>query len=332
MTLVTPAPTVIPIAVLLNSEQIRLEGRRLDPIPLDARRPKVRGVTWTTSPLPALIRERLAPDELRSEPRALLPRHSAAGWVVPVLFVARARPDEDVRSRSASLGRVLADLADELRDQTLVTEANAVIRDGVLGDEFMLRITGESARTASRMRQEGVRWGRAISNPDIPWVIAGLPDRFSLTDLHRAAMAWLAIDESDAESPSNFRRRVQELVAADVLEEVPDPSRGTESDRPGRPPRLFRFIPWTWEQLLLRRSGSRSREFGSDPSLALRRLAELERIPSPPSPHAAMRMSVDESNPLQGVRGILDSPGEGSLLHMIRQLLDQYERGGRRKP
>ncbi len=117
-----------------------------------------------------------------------------------------------------------------------------------------------------------------------------------------------------------------------MLEEVPDPSRETESDRPRRPPRLFRFIPWTWEQLLLRRSGSKSREFGSDPSLALRRLAEFEGTPSPPSPHAAMLLPVDDSNPTHHARQFLDSPREASFTDMIRQLLDQYERDGRRKP
>ncbi len=56
---------------------------------------------------------------------------------------------------------------------------------------------------------------------------------------------------------------------------------------------------------------------------------------TPPPGSAAdadMLLPVDDSNPTHHARQFLDSPREASFTDMIRQLLDQYERDGRRKP
>jgi hypothetical protein len=100
------------------------------------------------------------------------------------------------------------------------------------------------------------------------------------------------------DSPSNFRRRVNDLVLSGVLEEVSGGGRSTDSDRPGRPPRMFRFSEPAWLAWLLRRSGTSTPAGDAEtPRMhAHRSMPWLEsRASAMPIGESAFRREMDDS-------------------------------------
>lgn len=246
-----------PVGVLVDPDKIELQGWLLGPIPM---RPEAGSLQH----FPAL-RARTAPGEIRSDPRPLLPRPHDGGWTLPALVAVRLPPGAPIEGDRMPLSGALAALAKELGDPSLVDEGIRAFAEMLRADEFLSRVTGEPSRAGHAARTMSCMNGASM----VPWVIASLPDEFSLTELHRSVIACMGAADSPSaarngrgssspltESPSNFRRRVTDLVMSGVLKEVSSGGRPTESDRPGRPPRMFRFSREAWHAWLLRRSGT----------------------------------------------------------------------------
>jgi len=335
-----PSIVIRPLAVLVDPEKIMVLGRALDPLPLEelaGRRSRATPTEALPSPLAKLLdalRDRAAPDEVRNAPRPLMPRPIRGGdWALPMLVLVRAQPQDQVRPGYQPLGFAIDEMARELGDSSFALEAMRAFTESVLGDEFTGRVAGDTARTGHAARTMPAM---------LPWLVACLPDVFSLSELHHAVLACLGggdtgSDPRMAESPSNFRRRVHELVLSGVLEELPSASRSSDPDRPGRPPRMFRFSPMAWAAWLRRRSGSGGTPMPPDawhgamppPSAAM-------MSPSPPDAalHELMNLRRAAMNfgspnaPVSPQPGgpAPDSDPDSMLWQQLRALLEQHQR------
>ncbi len=289
----------------------------------------VAGRNW----LSARLQELTAPAEVRGEPRPLIPRQLPdGGWALPMLVVVRLPRGARPGPSCAPLPVALASMAEELGDPSLVGEGIRAFAESLHGDEFTARVAGETVRAGHAAR----------SMPDtVPWLIASLPDEFSLTELHRAVMACMGGADAAsgsgspadspgaaAESPSNFRRRVNDLVLSGVLEELPSSSRLADSDRPGRPPRMFRFSKSAWSAWLLRRSGAAAHAVDAGrPAMS----AQLRSVSSSPLSQQLMKafMVRESATRPPGSGGSPDRPAadDSRLFIELKDLLKKYSQG-----
>lgn len=321
-----------PLAILIDPDKIEVLGRRLAPIPLEelAAARSRRGPHEAPPPpmrqFMALLGERAAPDEVRNTPRPLLPRLVKDGtWAFPTLVLVRPAAPSTSEPGYRRLSWALEEMASDLGDPSLPHEAMRAFTEAVLGDEFTGRVAGDTARSGHAARTlPGM----------LPWLVACLPDEFSLTDLHRAVIACLsgglsATATGAAESPSNFRRRVNDLVLTGVLEEVPGSGR-SDAERPGRPPRMFRFSTTAWATWLRRRAGDGQTPAPPDDW----RLAALRVIgdPAAESPSRMHHLTLHRAAEAMLANATMKPSGpepESQLWRELRALLDRHGKARR---
>ena len=193
----------------------------------------------------------LPPDTMTSRLHPLMPRLTRDGVVQPLWATGRITQEytghlDRALSLRHDLG-ALERLADELRDPSLVEEAIADLRRALAADLVTNQVTGESVRLRALAAQES----RARSDGgELPLLMSLLPRTFTIDQLREAATGAVGLASDEAETSSNFRRRVTELVEAGVLREVGEVAL---VEKRGRPPMLYTFDRERWSEWVFRR-------------------------------------------------------------------------------
>ena len=189
---------------------------------------------------------RLPPGAVTSRIRPLMPRMVSPTSVVLPLWTTGRISEADARSPAFGGPGLngLHRLAHVLRDGSIVTEANSEFRRALAADPLSHQMLGEGARLRALAMDELARESMA---DELPPIFALLPEVFTIEQLRNAISQVAHRPEFEAESSSNFRRRIVEFVKYGVLIEVnePDPTR-----QKGRPAMRYRFVPQAWRRWL----------------------------------------------------------------------------------
>ncbi|MFM1822293.1 MAG: hypothetical protein RI967_559 [Planctomycetota bacterium] len=245
---------------------------------------------------------------ITSRLRPLMPRLGRGMQIVLPMW-ALARIDLDgvegddwmahARRHPHGLGAT-ARLSESLADPDLEREAEGEFRRALAGDPMANRLTGEDARMRTLSVDELARAGR---HGEAPPVLAMLPRLFTIDELRLAVARITRVPEERVESSSNFRRRVQELLAHGVLQPVGEAARGwaksspvvpEEVDagtRPGRRPTLYEFDESRWRRWLLHRAGGAEEVARREVAPMARKILEREARDEAPW-ESGVRMSA----------------------------------------
>ncbi len=196
------------------------------------------------------MRWNLPPGTVTSRIRPLMPRLSSPTSVLLPLWTTGRIADFDSSEALPSGGRLnaLERLAETLRDATLVTEANSEFRRALAADPLSHQMLGEGARLRALAMDELARESMA---DELPPIFALLPEVFTIEHLRSAISQVAHRPELEAESSSNFRRRIMEFLKYGVLVEVGD---FDVTRQKGRPAMRYRFAPHAWRRWLSTRS------------------------------------------------------------------------------
>ena len=196
------------------------------------------------------MRWNLPPGTVTSRIRPLMPRLSSPTSVLLPLWTTGRIADFDSSEALPSGGRLnaLERLAETLRDSTLVTEANSEFRRALAADPLSHQMLGEGARLRALAMDELARESMA---DELPPIFALLPEVFTIEHLRSAISQVAHRPELEAESSSNFRRRIMEFLKYGVLVEVGD---FDVTRQKGRPAMRYRFAAHAWRRWLSTRS------------------------------------------------------------------------------
>ena len=196
------------------------------------------------------MRWNLPPGTVTSRIRPLMPRLSSPTSVLLPLWTTGRIADFDSSEALPSGGRLnaLERLAETLRDATLVTEANSEFRRALAADPLSHQMLGEGARLRALAMDELARESMA---DELPPIFALLPEVFTIEHLRSAISQVAHRPELEAESSSNFRRRIMEFLKYGVLVEVGDVDFTRQK---GRPAMRYRFAAHAWRRWLSTRS------------------------------------------------------------------------------
>ncbi len=196
------------------------------------------------------MRWNLPPGTVTSRIRPLMPRLSSPTSVLLPLWTTGRIADFDSSEALPSGGRLnaLERLAETLRDATLVTEANSEFRRALAADPLSHQMLGEGARLRALAMDELARESMA---DELPPIFALLPEVFTIEHLRSAISQVAHRPELEAESSSNFRRRIMEFLKYGVLVEVGD---FDVTRQKGRPAMRYRFAAHAWRRWLSTRS------------------------------------------------------------------------------
>ena len=196
------------------------------------------------------MRWNLPPGTVTSRIRPLMPRLSSPTSVLLPLWTTGRIADFDSSEALPSGGRLnaLERLAETLRDSTLVTEANSEFRRALAADPLSHQMLGEGARLRALAMDELARESMA---DELPPIFALLPEVFTIEHLRSAISQVAHRPELEAESSSNFRRRIMEFLKYGVLVEVGDVDFTRQK---GRPAMRYRFAAHAWRRWLSTRS------------------------------------------------------------------------------
>jgi len=120
---------------------------------------------------------------------------------------------------------------------------------------------------------------------ELPPVFALLPEVFTIEQLRNAISQVAHRPEFEAESSSNFRRRIVEFVKYGVLAEVNEPDLTRQK---GRPAMRYRFVPHAWRRWLETRT--------SEPTMREMHQMRSEIVASRVMPDAPAMMRGPESS------------------------------------
>jgi hypothetical protein len=251
---------------------------------------------------------------ITSRLRPLMPRLGRGMQIVLPMW-ALARIDLDgvegddwmahARRHPHGLGAT-ARLSESLGDPDLEREAEGEFRRALAGDPMANRLSGEDARMRTLSVDELARAGR---HGEAPPVLAMLPRLFTIDELRLAVARITRVPEERVESSSNFRRRVQELLAHGVLQPVGEAARGwaksspvvsEEVDagtRPGRRPTLYEFDESRWRRWLLHRAGGAEEVARREVAPMARKILEREARDEAPWESGLRRMASMEASP-----------------------------------
>jgi hypothetical protein len=251
---------------------------------------------------------------ITSRLRPLVPRLGPRMQIVlPMWALARIDLDGVEGSEWMELARrhphglgAAARLSEALGDPELEREAEGEFRRALAGDPMANRLSGEDARMRTLSVDELARAGR---HGEAPPVLAMLPRLFTIEELRLAIARITRVPEERVESSSNFRRRVQELLAHGVLQPVGEAARGwaksspvvpEEVDagtRPGRRPTLYEFDETRWRRWLLHRAGGAEEVARREVAPMARKILEREARDEAPWESGMRRMSAMEASP-----------------------------------
>ena len=239
----------------------------------------------------------LPPRTVSSRFHPLMPRMHRSGSIVLPFWATGRLPADGAWMRPLET-RALERLAEELGDPGIVTEANGEFRRALATDLLSHKMVQEPLRVQALASEEARRLQR---DSEVPSIVALLPEEFTIEQLRAAVAESVRLRPDEAESSSNFRRRIEELVSLRVLE--PAPYR-EESKAKGRPAQLYSFNARAW-RVWLERLG------GKEPSRAqrpARRPATQDFVPT-----AEMRFSLE--SPPRFIGDALRGGGQGAASH-----------------
>ena len=191
----------------------------------------------------------LPPRTVSSRFHPLMPRMHRNGCIV-LPFWATGRLPVDGRWGRPLEMHALERLAEELDDPGIVDEANGAFRRALATDLLSHKMVQEPLRVQALAVEEARRLQR---DAEIPSIVALLPEEFTIEQLRSAVLESVRLRPDEAESSSNFRRRIEELIELRVLE--PAPYRD-ESKSKGRPAQLYSFNARAWRIWLARLGGT----------------------------------------------------------------------------
>lgn len=175
--------------------------------------------------------------------RALIPRMFSLDRVVIPLWATGSVPRhalETLLAHARPNAGALERLSRELRDPSLVVEANRAFRQALAADPMVHQLVGDATRLRALSAEVIERESRPLERP---LIASMLPELFTIDQL-RFAVSQIAVAAGrEVESSSNFRRRLSDLMECGVLV---DAGESHEVEQRGRPPRLYRFELARW--------------------------------------------------------------------------------------
>ncbi len=175
--------------------------------------------------------------------RALIPRMFSLDRVVIPLWATGSVPRhalETLLAHARPNAGALERLSRELRDPSLVAEANRAFRQALAADPMVHQLVGDATRLRALSAEVIERESRPLERP---LIASMLPELFTIDQL-RFAVSQIAVAAGrEVESSSNFRRRLSDLMECGVLV---DAGESHEVEQRGRPPRLYRFELARW--------------------------------------------------------------------------------------
>ena len=175
--------------------------------------------------------------------RALVPRMFSLDRVVIPLWATGSVPRhalETLLAHARPNAGALERLSRELRDPSLVAEANRAFRQALAADPMVHQLVGDATRLRALSAEVIERASRPLERP---LIASMLPELFTIDQL-RFAVSQIAVAAGrEVESSSNFRRRLSDLMECGVLV---DAGESHEVEQRGRPPRLYRFELARW--------------------------------------------------------------------------------------
>jgi hypothetical protein len=175
--------------------------------------------------------------------RALVPRMFSLDRVVIPLWATGSVPRhtlETLLAHTRPNAGALERLSRELRDPSLVAEANRAFRQALAADPMVHQLVGDATRLRALSAEVIERASRPLERP---LIASMLPELFTIDQL-RFAVSQIAVAAGrEVESSSNFRRRLSDLMEFGVLV---DAGESHEIEQRGRPPRLYRFELARW--------------------------------------------------------------------------------------
>ncbi len=175
--------------------------------------------------------------------RALIPRMFSLDRVVIPLWATGSVPRhalETLLAHARPNAGALERLSRELRDPSLVAEANRAFRQALAADPMVHQLVGDATRLRALSAEVIERASRPLERP---LIASMLPELFTIDQL-RFAVSQIAVAAGrEVESSSNFRRRLSDLMECGVLV---DAGESHEVEQRGRPPRLYRFELARW--------------------------------------------------------------------------------------
>lgn len=175
--------------------------------------------------------------------RALIPRMFSLDRVVIPLWATGSVPRhalETLLAHARPNAGALERLSRELRDPSLVAEANRAFRQALAADPLVHQLVGDATRLRALSAEVIERASRPLERP---LIASMLPELFTIDQL-RFAVSQIAVAAGrEVESSSNFRRRLSDLMECGVLV---DAGESHEVEQRGRPPRLYRFELARW--------------------------------------------------------------------------------------
>jgi hypothetical protein len=175
--------------------------------------------------------------------RALVPRMFSLDRVVIPLWATGSVPRhalETLLAHARPNAGALERLSRELRDPSLVVEANRAFRQALAADPMVHQLVGDATRLRALSAEVIERASRPLERP---LIASMLPELFTIDQL-RFAVSQIAVAAGrEVESSSNFRRRLSDLMECGVLV---DAGESHEVEQRGRPPRLYRFELARW--------------------------------------------------------------------------------------
>jgi hypothetical protein len=175
--------------------------------------------------------------------RALVPRMFSLDRVVIPLWAVGSVPRhalDTLLAHTKPNAGALERLSRELRDPSLVAEANRAFRQALAADPMVHQLVGDATRLRALSAEVIERASRPLERP---LIASMLPELFTIDQL-RFAVSQIAVAAGrEVESSSNFRRRLSDLMECGVLV---DAGESHEVEQRGRPPRLYRFELARW--------------------------------------------------------------------------------------
>ena len=175
--------------------------------------------------------------------RALVPRVFSVDRVVIPLWAVGSVPRhalEPLLAHARPNAGALERLSRELRDPSLIAEANRAFRQALAADPMVHQLVGDATRLRALSAEVIERGSRPLERP---LIASMLPELFTIDQL-RFAVSQIAVAAGrEVESSSNFRRRLSDLMECGVLV---DAGESHEVEQRGRPPRLYRFELARW--------------------------------------------------------------------------------------
>ncbi|MFM1867059.1 MAG: AraR C-terminal winged domain [Planctomycetota bacterium] len=149
--------------------------------------------------------------------RALVPRMFSLDRVVIPLWATGSVPRhtlETLLAHTRPNAGALERLSRELRDPSLVAEANRAFRQALAADPMVHQLVGDATRLRALSAEVIERASRPLERP---LIASMLPELFTIDQL-RFAVSQIAVAAGrEVESSSNFRRRLSDLMEFGVL-------------------------------------------------------------------------------------------------------------------